>query len=45
MHVLGVQVTVKNFDVSTTTVNVLFVLDRKLNYERLVLVAEGRELG
>lgn len=44
MHILGVQVTVKNFDVTTTTVDILFMFNRKLDDKWLILVAEWREL-
>ena len=45
MHILLVHPTVKHLDVSTSTVNVLLVLHRELNNQRLVLVADGGVLG
>lgn len=43
MHVLLVEAAVKDLKVSTTTVDVLFVLHGELDDQRLVLVWEGRE--
>ena len=45
VHILLVHTTVKHLDVSTSTVNVLLVLHRELNNQRLVLVADGGVLG
>lgn len=43
VHVLLVKLAVEDLDVTTSTVNVLFVLHSKLDNQRLVLVAERLE--
>lgn len=40
MHISLIQVRRENLDVSATTVNLLLMLDRKLNYQGLSLIAE-----
>ena len=45
MHVCLGKTAVKQFDIATATVNVLLVLDSKLQDERLVFIAEFSELG
>ena len=45
MHVLLVQGAVEHLQVSSTTVNVLFVFDCELDDQRLVFVWEGLELA
>lgn len=44
MHFFGLQVAVKQLDISTATVNVLLVLDRVLDDQVLVVVGERWEL-
>lgn len=45
MHVFLVKWTVKYFQISTTTVNILLMLNRELDNERSVLVAKWFKLG
>jgi len=45
VHFLGVEVAVKEFDVSSAAVNVLLVLHRKLNHQRFLLVRKLGKLG
>lgn len=45
MHFLGVEVAVKQLDVTTAAVNVLFVLHGELEDQGLLLVREFWELG
>ncbi len=45
VHVLRVKGTVKQLDVSTPTVNILLMLHRELENERLLLIRELWELG
>ena len=45
MHVLLVEGAVEDLQVPAAAVDVLFVLHRELDHQRLVLVAETLELG
>ncbi len=45
MHVLLVHTTIKELDISTSAVNVLLVLHRELDDQRLVLVGDRGVLG
>ena len=45
MHLFRFERTVKDFNVSTATINVLLMLDSKLDNEILIFVAKRRELS
>ena len=45
MHIFLVEVRWEQFDVSTTTVNALFMFHSELNDQRLALVAEVIKTG
>lgn len=44
MHVFLIELTIEHLQISAATINVLLMLDRELNYERLIFVGEGSEL-
>lgn len=43
MHVFLIETTIEYFEISTTAINVLFMLNRELNHERLIFVGERSE--
>lgn len=45
MHVSLIQVTREDLHVATTTINLLLMLDCKLNDQRLALIAERLKAG
>lgn len=45
MHFLLVEISWEQLDVASTTVNVLFMFHSKLDYQRLVFVADGLKAG
>jgi hypothetical protein len=44
MHILLIERTIEHFEVSATTINVLFMFDGKLDNESLILIAKWSEL-